>query len=145
MEIFDNIQTLLFNYNAVINSYNIRHNYLVNISNFLNMVIDFNYIKIDYLDNIITLLENNVENILTNMSIYIGESNIITTLKLYNLSTNITLPNGNVLTNNDMSILLKLKKQIKKNNCSTIKFSRYEIGRVYASYKKLSLGIIIIA
>jgi hypothetical protein len=105
MEIFDNIQTLLFNYNAVINSYNIRHNYLVNISNFLNMVIDFNYIKIDYLDNIITLLEKNVENILTNMSIYIGESNIITTLKLYNLSTNITLPNGNVLTNNDMSYL----------------------------------------
>ena len=39
IEIFDNIQTLLFNFNAVINSYNIRHIYLVNISNFLNMVI----------------------------------------------------------------------------------------------------------
>ena len=45
------------------------------------MVIDFNYINIDYLDNIITLLENNVENIITNMTIYLGENDIITTLK----------------------------------------------------------------
>ena len=105
MEIFDNIQTLLFNFDTVINSYNIRHIYLVNISNFLNMVIDFNYINIDYLDNIITLLESNVENILTNMLIYLGENNITMILKLYNLTSNIVLANGNVLTNNDISYL----------------------------------------
>ena len=105
MEIFDNIQTLLFNFDALINSYNIRHIYLVNISNFLNMVIDFDYINIDYLDNIITLLESNVENIITNMLIYLGENNITTTLKLYNLTSNIVLANGNVLTNNDISYL----------------------------------------
>ena len=105
MEIFDNIQTLLFNFDTVINSYNIRHIYLVNISNFLNMVIDFNYINIDYLDNIITLLESNVENIITNMFIYFGENNITTILKLYNLTSNIVLANGNVLTINDISYL----------------------------------------
>jgi hypothetical protein len=104
-EIFDNIQVLIFKFDSVINSYNIRHNYLVNISNFLNMVIDFNYINIDYLDNIITLLEKNVENITTNMLIYLGENNIIEMLKLYNLTSNIALANGNILTNNDISYL----------------------------------------
>ena len=104
-EIFDNIQTFIYNFDAVINSYNIRHIYLVNISNFLNMVIDFNYINIDYLDNIITLLEKNVENILTNMMIYLEENNITETLKLYNLTSNIALANGIVLSNTDLSYL----------------------------------------
>jgi hypothetical protein len=104
-EIFDNIQTLLFNFDAVINSYNIRHIYLVNISNFLNMVIDFNYINVDYLDSIITLLETNVENILTNMLLYLGENNITQSLKLYNLASNIVLANGSLLTYNDITNL----------------------------------------
>ena len=104
-EIFDNIHTFIYNFDAVINSYNIRHIYLVNISNFLNMVIDFNYINIDYLDNIITLLEKNVENILTNMMIYLEENNITETLKLYNLTSNIALANGIVLSNTDLSYL----------------------------------------
>ena len=104
-EIFDNIQVLIFKFDAVINSYNIRHIYLVNIINFLNMVIDFNYINIDHLDNIITLLEKNVENIITNMLIYLGENNITTMLKLYNLTSNIAMVNGNILTNNDISYL----------------------------------------
>jgi hypothetical protein len=104
-EIFDNIQILLYNFDAVISSYNNRHIYLVNISNFLNIVIDFNYINIDYLDNIIILLEKNVENIITNMLIYLGENNITESLKLYNLTSNIALANGNVLSNSDLSYL----------------------------------------
>uniref|UniRef100_A0A6C0D439 Uncharacterized protein n=1 Tax=viral metagenome TaxID=1070528 RepID=A0A6C0D439_9ZZZZ len=107
-EIFDNIQILLFTFNDTINNYNIRHSYLVNITNFLNMVLDFNYTNIEYLDNTLMLLEYNVENILTNMSLYFGENNIIALLNLYNLNnltSNIVLANGNVLTNNDVSYL----------------------------------------
>jgi hypothetical protein len=140
-EIFDNIQTLLFNYNAVINSYNIRHIYLINITNFLNMVIEFNYINIDYLDNIITLLENNVENILTNMSIYLGENNITTTLKLYNLTSNIALDNGNVLTNNDMSYLDYCFKAFYTLNNELdlmrkeVAVRNYDYSNIFESYK----------
>jgi len=104
-EIFDNIQSFLLIFNTVITSYNIRHNYLVNISNFLNLVIDFNYINIDYLDNLITLLESNVENILDNMMIYLGENNIIEMLDFYNLTSNVVLDSGNILTNSDISYL----------------------------------------
>ena len=140
-EIFDNIQTLLFNFNAVINSYNIRHIYLVNISNFLNMVIDFNYINIDYLDNIITLLESNVENIITNMTIYLGENNIITTLKLYNLTSNIALANGNVLTYNDMTYLDYCFKAFYTLNNDLdlmrkeISVRNYDYSNIFESYK----------
>jgi hypothetical protein len=63
-EIFDNIQLLILKFDNVISSYNIRHLYLLNISNFLDIVIAFNYINIGYLDNIVTLLQTNVENIL---------------------------------------------------------------------------------
>ena len=141
MEIFDNIQTLLFNFDTVINSYNIRHIYLVNISNFLNMVIDFNYINIDYLDNIITLLESNVENILTNMLIYLGENNITMILKLYNLTSNIVLANGNVLTNNDISYLDYCFKAFYSLNNELdlmrkeIAVRNYDYQNIFESYK----------
>ena len=39
-EIFDNIQLLLVKFDAVITSYNLRHNYIINISNFLDLIIE---------------------------------------------------------------------------------------------------------
>ncbi len=98
-EIFDNTQLLVLYYDEVITTYNIMHPYLVNISNFLNMIINFDYLNIDYLNSILTLLERNIETVLGDMTIY-RENNIGTSLNLYNLSTNI------VLTNNGISSLL---------------------------------------
>ena len=104
-EIFDNTQLLILKYDTVINNtYFIRHDYLVNISGFLNMIIDFNYININYLDNIIVLLENNVETILNDLVIYNGANNITNLLTLNKLTTNIVL-NANILTYTDISYL----------------------------------------
>ena len=104
-EIFDNIQFLLVKFDDVITSYNLRHNYIINISNFLDLIIDFNYINIDYLDNIVTLLESNVQNILDNMVEYFEENNITQLLTRYNLTSNISLANGNILSTSDISYL----------------------------------------
>ena len=104
-EIFDNIQLLILKFDDVISSYNIRHLYLINISNFLDIVIAFNYINIGYLDNIVTLLESNVENILQNMEILFEENNIKQLLTIYNSTSTISLDNGNILTTSDISYL----------------------------------------
>ena len=104
-EIFSNIQLLILKYDSVITSYNIRHLYLINISNFLDIVIDFNYINIDYLDNIVTLLQSNVENILDTMVELFEENNITQLLTIYNLTSAISLANGNVLSTTGIGYL----------------------------------------
>jgi hypothetical protein len=104
-EIFANIQLLILKFNDVISSYNIRHLYLINITNFLDIVIAFNYINIDYLYNIVTLLQSNVENIIQNMELLFEENNITQLLTIYNSTNTISLANGNILTTSDISYL----------------------------------------
>ena len=103
-EIFDNIRLLIIKFDAIISSYNNRHNYLVNITNFLNMVINFNELNINYLNNTLTLLDSNVNNILDNMLLYREQYIVTELLKIYNLTTNITL-NNNILNYTDISYL----------------------------------------
>lgn len=107
-EIFDNTQLLVLRYDEVITTYNIMHPYLVNISNFLNMVINFDYLNIDYLNSILTLLERNIETVLGDMTIY-RENNIGTSLNLYNLSTNIVLTNNGIASLLDYNDISNLK------------------------------------
>lgn len=107
-EIFDNMQLLVSRYDEVIQTYTIAHIYLVTISDFLNMVINFDYLNIYYLDNILTLLENNIDAVLLDMPIYNDINNIKRLLSITNLPSNIVLNNNGsrtLLEYNDISSL----------------------------------------
>jgi hypothetical protein len=107
-EIFDNMQLLVSRYDEVIQTYTIAHIYLVTISDFLNMVINFDYLNINYLDNILTLLESNIDAVLLDMPIYNDINNINRVLSITNLPSNIVLNNNGsrtLLEYNDISSL----------------------------------------
>ena len=55
------------------------------------MVMNFNELNINYLNNTLTLLDSNVNNILDNMLLYREQYIVTELLKIYNLTTNITL------------------------------------------------------
>jgi hypothetical protein len=107
-EIFDNAQLMVLRYDEVIKTYTIAHTYLVTISDFLNMVINFDYLNINYLDNILTLLERNIEAVLLDIPIYNDINNIRQVLTINNLPNNIVLINNGtktLLEYNDISNL----------------------------------------
>ena len=103
-EIFSNTQILLGKFETVITSYNVRHLYLISIANFLNMVIDFKHLNLDYVNNVLELLDSNIQNILDNMLLLLSQNNIDSLLNFYNLTNNITINNGNyILSHTDIS------------------------------------------
>ena len=103
-EIFDNIQLLTATFNAIINIYNYRHDYLFDISNFLNMVIDFNYTNVNYLNNIILLLESNIQNILDSLNVF-QYGTILDLLVIIDINNTSITNNGNLLYLSDISCL----------------------------------------
>jgi hypothetical protein len=142
-EIFANIQLLILKFNDVISSYNIRHLYLINITNFLDIVIAFNYINIDYLYNIVTLLQSNVENIIQNMELLFEENNITQLLTIYNSTNTISLANGNILTTSDISYLDYIFQNfyILNNDLDLMRkevaVRNYDYNETYESYKNM--------